>query len=65
MAINDVEPTLRITQSDSGWVKRFVLFHNKRHPSEMGAPEVLVGVDNIHISIRSCETNHAARTKKT
>lgn len=22
------------------WVKRFILFHNKRHPAEMGAPEV-------------------------
>jgi integron integrase len=23
-----------------GWIRRFVLFHRKRHPSEMGAPEV-------------------------
>jgi integron integrase len=23
-----------------GWVRRFVLFHGKRHPSEMGAPEI-------------------------
>jgi Phage integrase, N-terminal SAM-like domain len=22
------------------WVKRFILFHNKRHPKEMGAPEI-------------------------
>ncbi|HIE54494.1 MAG TPA: integron integrase [Chromatiaceae bacterium] len=22
------------------WIRRFILFHNKRHPSEMGAPEV-------------------------
>ncbi len=22
------------------WIKRFILFHNKRHPSEMGAPEI-------------------------
>lgn len=22
------------------WVKRFILFHNKRHPAEMGAPEI-------------------------
>ena len=22
------------------WAKRFILFHNKRHPAEMGAPEV-------------------------
>lgn len=22
------------------WIRRFILFHNKRHPSEMGAPEI-------------------------
>ena len=23
-----------------GWIRRFILFHDKRHPAEMGAPEV-------------------------
>lgn len=22
------------------WIKRFIVFHNKRHPKEMGAPEI-------------------------
>lgn len=22
------------------WIRRFILFHGKRHPREMGAPEV-------------------------
>jgi hypothetical protein len=22
------------------WIKRFIFFHNKRHPSEMGEPEI-------------------------
>ena len=22
------------------WIRRFIFFHNKRHPKEMGAPEV-------------------------
>ncbi len=22
------------------WIRRYILFHNKRHPNEMGAPEV-------------------------
>jgi site-specific recombinase XerD len=22
------------------WIKRFIIFHNKRHPKEMGAPEI-------------------------
>ena len=23
-----------------GWIKRYIFFHGKRHPAEMGAPEV-------------------------
>src|SRR5262245_47880834 len=23
-----------------GWIRRYILFHGKRHPAEMGAPEV-------------------------
>src|SRR3989454_5504234 len=23
-----------------GWIRRYILFHGKRHPGEMGAPEV-------------------------
>lgn len=32
--------SLRTEQSYCGWIKRFILFHNKRHPSEMGVVEV-------------------------
>jgi hypothetical protein len=32
--------SLRTEQSYSGWIKRFILFHNKRHPREMGVVEV-------------------------
>jgi hypothetical protein len=28
----------RTEQAYVAWVRRFVLFHDKRHPSEMGAP---------------------------
>jgi len=30
----------RTEKAYAGWVRRFVLFHDKRHPSEMGAPEI-------------------------
>lgn len=23
-----------------GWIRRYIVFHSKRHPAEMGAPEV-------------------------
>ncbi len=31
---------LRTEEAYLGWIKRFILFHNKRHPSEMGAAEI-------------------------
>jgi Phage integrase, N-terminal SAM-like domain len=30
----------RTEQAYAGWVKRFILFHNERHPIEMGASEL-------------------------
>lgn len=31
------------------WAKRFILFHNKRHPAEMGAPEVEAFLSDLAI----------------
>src|SRR6266545_240062 len=30
----------RTEKSYVGWIRRYILFHGKRHPAEMGAPEV-------------------------
>lgn len=30
----------RTEQAYWNWIKQFILFHNKRHPNEMGEPEV-------------------------
>src|SRR5215467_6403257 len=30
----------RTEKSYIGWIRRFIVFHGKRHPAEMGAPEV-------------------------
>ena len=32
--------SIRTEQSYMEWIRRFILFHNKRHPQDMGAPEV-------------------------
>jgi integron integrase len=32
--------SLRTEHTYLGWIKRFILFHNKRHPREMGAAEI-------------------------
>ena len=32
--------SLRTEQTYIQWIRRFILFHNKRHPDEMGEKEV-------------------------
>src|SRR4051794_5314625 len=32
---------LKTEQTYCGWIRRFILFHGKRHPLEMGAKEVI------------------------
>ena len=32
--------SLRTEESYLDWVRRYILFHNKRHPQDMGAPEI-------------------------
>lgn len=32
--------SIRTEQSYLGWIRRFILFHHKRHPREMGAEEI-------------------------
>jgi hypothetical protein len=29
------------------WIKRFILFHNKRHPKDMGAEEIKAYINNL------------------
>ncbi|HVH19938.1 MAG TPA: phage integrase N-terminal SAM-like domain-containing protein, partial [Myxococcota bacterium] len=29
----------RTEEAYTAWIRRFILFHGKRHPDEMGAPE--------------------------
>lgn len=40
------------------WNKRFVLYHNRRHPTEMGAPEI-----NAFLSHLACDRNVSASTQ--
>ncbi len=32
--------SIRTEEAYLQWIKRFILFHDKRHPQEMGAPEI-------------------------
>jgi integron integrase len=41
------------------WVKRFILFHHKRHPKELGAPEIAAFLTHLAV-----EENVAASTQR-
>jgi len=32
--------SIRTEEAYLSWIKRYILFHNKRHPKEMGKPEI-------------------------
>ena len=42
--------SIRTEQAYVGWVRRFVVFHGKRHPSELGAEEVAAFL--THLAVR-------------
>ncbi|MBI5504641.1 MAG: integron integrase, partial [Deltaproteobacteria bacterium] len=45
----------------SGWIRRFVLFHGKRHPSEMGAEEIAAFLTHLAVHCRvSARTQNQA-----
>ena len=50
--------SLRTEKTYISWVRRFILFHNKLHPREMGAPEI-----NAFISYLAVQKNVAASTQ--
>jgi hypothetical protein len=35
----------RTEEAYVGWIRRFILFHNKRHPAAMAAPEIASFLD--------------------
>ncbi|RKY53585.1 MAG: integron integrase, partial [Candidatus Neomarinimicrobiota bacterium] len=50
--------SLRNEESYVNWIKRFILFHNKRHPKEMGKTEI-----NQFLSHLAVNRNVAASTQ--
>lgn len=39
-AIRTRHMSARTEDAYQGWIRRYILFHGKRHPAELGAPEV-------------------------
>ncbi len=44
-----------------GWIKRFILFHNKRHPNEMGKEEIQKFINHLSVeqNVSSSTQNQA------
>lgn len=41
--------SIRTEQAYSGWIKRYIYFHGKRHPKEMGAAEIESFLTNLAV----------------
>ena len=50
----------RTEQTYVDWIKRFIMFHNKRHPRDMGAEEV-----QVYITYLANERRLAASTPES
>ena len=53
--------SIRTEQAYLGWIKRFILFHNKRHPESMGLPEIEAFLTDlaVHGKVASSTQNQA------
>jgi integron integrase len=57
-AIRTRHYSYRTEEAYVGWIKRFILFHHKRHPAEMGKPEI-----EQFLTALAVERNVAASTQ--
>jgi integron integrase len=42
----------RTEEAYAGWIRRFILFHGKRHPDAMGSPEVIAFLTHLAVERR-------------
>lgn len=42
--------SIRTEEAYVNWIRRFILFHRKRHPSSMGAPEIAVFLSDLAVN---------------
>jgi hypothetical protein len=55
--------SLRTEQAYVAWVRRFVLFHGKRHPAEMGGAEVVEFLSHLAVEgMVAASTQNQARS---
>jgi hypothetical protein len=47
------------------WIKQYILFHNKRHPNEMGGPEIEQFLTYLATKKKSCCINSKPGPERT
>jgi len=59
--IRTLHYSLRTEESDVNWIKRFILHHGKRHPKDMGLPEVEAFLSSLAVerSVSASTQNQA------
>ena len=46
--------SIRTEKSYVSWIKRFILFHDKRHPQDMGKPEIEAFLSHLVLKRNRC-----------
>ena len=44
--------SIRTEQAYVLWIKRYILFHNKRHPRDMGKPEIEAFLTHLAVDLK-------------
>ena len=52
--------SLRTEETYLQWIRRFILFHNKRHPKEMGAPEIREFLTHLAADANVASATHSS-----
>lgn len=55
--------SIRTEEAYVGWIRRFILFHGKRHPNEMGEPEINAFLSHLATAERGSEVLGRARNR--
>jgi len=50
--------SIRTEESYVDWIKRFILFHNKRHPQDMGRVEVEAFLTHLAVEGNVAASSH-------
>ncbi len=50
--------SIRAEETYVNWVKRFILFHHKRHPAQMGVTEVEAHLTDLAMNVKMTASTH-------